>query len=407
MNLKKWNLVLLGAAAVLAIPTWLTLAHERELFVDIAAVPRLFEGFTADNVSGVILALPKPTTAPAPAPNDPTRKPEIQYDSIQFVRGDKGYVLNQAGDLTGAPVNKDMLEAQVFKHLAEIRADKQTLVLAGATDEQLAEYGLNQQKAFVIKAVNASGVQQVTLAELLIGNDTAGGKIDAGSVRGVYVRKGDSRDVIAYEQTINKTIKTDLWIDRTILKAPADKVRKLTLRNQASNGAAIEFTRPEGKGAWTAANPPEGCGAVRQTEVEGLAQRFGWVAVQEFKRRLEGAPLKEFGLDPPQIEVAVTWQDGEEKTATLGFGNKVEGKNEHYLRSSTSGFVMTIGSHMATPFERDPKELFDPKELAPKPDEPGKDGAPKKDETPKKDEKKPGADNDKKPGGDKDDKAKK
>ena len=56
---------------------------------------------------------------------------------------------------------------------------------------------------------------------------------------------------------------------------------------------------------------------------------------------------------------------------------------------------MTVGSHLETPFEKEPKDLFDPKELAPKPDDKdaGKDAAPKKDDPPKE---KAGEKNDKK-----------
>lgn len=59
MNLTKANLLLLGAAAVLAVPTWITVTGERDLYVDVAAVPRMFEGFTPDSVAQLVLGTPK------------------------------------------------------------------------------------------------------------------------------------------------------------------------------------------------------------------------------------------------------------------------------------------------------------------------------------------------------------
>src|SRR5262245_53184885 len=276
MNLNRQSLVLGAVAVVLAIPTMLTLHSERELFVDVAAVPHMFEGFTADSVAVLAFGSPKPAAAapivPPSATPDP-KKPAVEYDQVNVARTEKGFVLSQlpkeSARLTGAPVSKDLLDNQVFKHLAEIRVDKQTLVQADASDEQLAQYGLDQPKAFVIKVANATGA---TLAELLVGNDASGGKYNASAVRGTFVRKGDSRDVVLYEQPptlppLVRAVKAENWLDRILLKAPPDKVRKITLKNGATGGTSLEFAREPGKAAWTATNPPDGCGAVRQTEI--------------------------------------------------------------------------------------------------------------------------------------------
>ena len=399
MNLNRQSLVLGAAAVVLAIPTLLTLHGERELFVDVASVPHMFEGFTPDSVAVLALGSPKPAAA---APNPPSatpdpKKPAVDYDQVNIARTEKGFVLSQlpkeSARLTGAPVSKDLLDSQVFKHLAEIRVDKLTLVQPDSSDEQLAQYGLDLPKAFVIKVANATGA---TLAELLVGNDASGGKYSAASVRGTFVRKGDSRDVVLYEQPptlppLVRAVKPENWLDRILLKAPPDKVKKITLKNGATGGASLEFVREQGKAAWTATNPPDGCGAVRQTEIEQMAQRFGTVYVTEFKEPLAGAALKSCGLDPPAVEIGVTWLDGtEEKTALLSVGNKIDGKNENYLRCSTSNFLLTWGSHFVAPFEKAPSDLFDPKAIDSTPTDPKKDekaGDPKDEK--KGDDKKP------------------
>ena len=172
MNLTKANAILAIAAAVLAVPTWLTIQGDLENFVDTAQVPKLFEGFTADNVAAVALGKPKdqqPEVAQQPGA-DPDQKPPIQYDQIQFQRTDKGFVLGQMmGEKFGAPVNPQMLELQVWKHLSSIPADRETLVQENASEQQLADYGLDPLHAFVIKAFNA---QQQVIAELLVGKDT-------------------------------------------------------------------------------------------------------------------------------------------------------------------------------------------------------------------------------------------
>lgn len=367
MNLTKANFVLAVAAAVLAVPTWLTIRSEATTFVDVAAVPRLFEGFTPDLVAALLLAEPK-KEQPAPPPNaDPNQKPQIQYDQIAFQRADKGFLLQNMGELSGAPANRELLEMQVWKHLGEIRADKDALVQPDATDEQLASYGLDAAQAFVVKAINR---EQQVIAELLVGKDTASGKATADAVRGVFVRRADSRDVVLYEVPFwQRSLKAETWLDRAVLKAPGDKVRRLSVRNQTGE---VVFQRAKGTASWTCDKPPEGKAAVRQMEVEGLVQRCAFVAAAQFVRPLASATLNAWGLDPSRVEVQVTYErDDQDVVAVLGIGAPLEGKNECYLRSSDSPFVMTIAAHLAAPFERDLGELFDP--AAPAGD--GKDGA--------------------------------
>ena len=272
MNLTKANLVLAITTVVLAVPTWMTLRRDLENFVDVADVPRLFAGFTTDNVATLALGKPKdpqPDVQPAPG-SDPNQKPAIQYDQINFQRTELGFVLGQGmGEQSGVPVNAQMLELQVWKHLAEIPADKETLVQSEATDAQLAEYGLDQAHAFVLRTTNA---QSQVIAELLVGKDTTTTTQGAEAVRGVFVRRSDARDVVFYEVPFwNRTIDTSQWIERTMFKVPADMVRRLEVQNQT--GKAV-FVRPKGQASWQVEAPPSGKGAVRQIEVEGVLAIF-------------------------------------------------------------------------------------------------------------------------------------
>ncbi|MGE3174508.1 MAG: DUF4340 domain-containing protein [Planctomycetota bacterium] len=359
MNLTKANLVLVAAAAVLAVPTWITLQRDRETFVDVSQVPKLFEGFTPDLVYSVVLAKPKPESEqPAAAPGaKPGDRPQVQYDQLMFQRTDQGFVLAQGmGERTGAPVNGQMLDLHVWKHLGEIPADRETLVLADASDEQLAEFGLDESHAFVVKAGNASG--QV-IAELMVGNDASQGQQGAEAVRGVFVRKAGSRDVVLYETPFwNRAVQQDQWIDRTVLKVPGDKVRSVTIANASGE---VTFARPEGSATWTAAPVPDGRGQLRQIEVENMVQRFGFMQANSLLRPIQGADLQAMGLAEPSMTVSLTWQDGDQqKTTTLRFGGLIQGKNELHMTSSDLAFVLGLAAHFTAAFERPLTEYFDP-----------------------------------------------
>jgi hypothetical protein len=382
MNLVQRNVVLGALAAVLAIPTILQLRRDAETFVDVGRVPLLFDGFNADNVMLITLGQPK-KDQPAPEANQP---PRVVYDQLVLQRSDKGWVLAavQGQDLAGAPVNKDRVESDVFAHLRAIRIDRDALVQPSASPEQLEKFGLDDAHAFVIVASDNTPQHNV-IADVLVGRDASQGQTGTEAVRGVYVRKRDSTDVVLYEfdKGWRRDVQQDQWLDKVIAKLEPDKIQKLRIQNTATPKPGITFVRKDGKASWSVVEPPPGLGAVRQTEVENVAQRLRWIAAQDFKMPTTKANLGALGLVPAKIEIDLDVKDGDRvREIKLAVGNQVEGKNEFYLLCNEVPFVLTWPAGTVTTFEADIKaQLFDP--APPPPDKPGEGD--KKDET-KKDE---------------------
>ena len=364
MNLSKQNIVLFVAAAVLAVPTWLQRSREAETFTDVGRIPLLFDGFTSDNVGQVLLAQPKKEQPPAD-PQNPDQKRPTAYDQLHLQRTDKGFVFGPAvpGDLVGAPVSKDRVEADIFPHLRAIRVDRDVLVQPAASPEQLAQYGLDEAHAFVIKAVDATGKNVV--AELLVGKDAGAGQTGTEMVRGVFVRKSDSTDVVLYEfdKGWRRDVQQELWLDKVLARPAPETVRRLSIRNAATAGVTFTFERKDNKAAWTAVEPPADVGALRQTEVETLLQRLRYIAVQDYRLPMQRVSnLQTLGLVPPQIEIVLGLHEGDhDRDLKLAVGGKVDDKNEYYLTSSESTFLMTWPAGMVTAFEVDvKKQMFDP-----------------------------------------------
>ncbi len=360
---------------VLAVPTVLQLQREVEVFTDPSRVPLLFDGFTADNVGQLLLAQPK-AEQPPPDPQQPDQKRAVAYDQLLLVRGEKGFQLGpMAGDRAGAPVLKDRVERDVLAHLRSIRADREALVQPNATPAQLAEYGLDEEHAFLIRAIDASGKNVV--AELLVGRDAGAGQTGTEAVRGVFVRKSDSTDVVLYEPEPagwRRDVDANLWLDKVVLRLEPEKVRRLSIRNTATAGTTFVFTRADGKASWQAVDAPADVGAVRQTEVETVLQRLRYVGAQDFRLPLaRAANLAQLGLQPPALELELLLAaEGGERIVRLAVGAQVEGANEYYFTCSESSFLMTWPAGMVTPFELDVKaQLFDPP--APPPEAPPDD----------------------------------
>ncbi len=392
MNLTRANLILLVTAAVLVVPTWLQLQRDGGAFTDIADIPLMFDGFTSDNVGTVLLAQPK-ADQPQPDPTKVGQKPPVAYDQLLLQRTDTGFQIAapQGNDLLGAPVNKDKVQADVFVHLGRIRSDKQTLVQPGASPEQLERYGLDEAHAFVIQVKDLGNKN--TVAELLVGKNSDEGQTGTEAIRGVYVRKGGSTDVVLYEfeQDIKlwrRDVDPANWVDKLLFRLEPTAVTYLSLRNTAGGSKPFVFVKKDGKASWVAEPLPEGpgyenLGAVRQTEVESVVQRLRYVAAQDFRLPMARAGnLTALGLGPAQIELQARWMEGDvERAVTLEIGNKLDGKNEYYLSCSLSQFLMTWPASLIAPLERDPREFFDPaaapkdpKEEDPKDKDPKEEG---------------------------------
>jgi len=362
MNLTRANTVLAVLAAVLAVPTFLQMQSDAAAGVADPTVPPLFDGFTADTVAVVTIALPK-KEQPPPNPQNP-QPPKVAYDQLQFQRTDKGFVL-ASGELLGAPVAKDRIESDVFAHLRAIRADRESLVQANATPEQLVQFGLDEAQAFVVRVTDGA-VPPNVVAELLVGRDAGQGQTGTEAMRGVFVRKSDSTDVVLYEldKPWPRMVQQDLWLDKTLARLEPEKVVRFAIRNTASGAGTWTFTRDSGKASWQVVEPPSPVGAVRQIEVENLLQRLRWITVQDFRAPLAraGNPAA-LGLAPAKLEVAVTVKDGDrERVLQLAIGNQLDGKNEFYLTCNESPFLMTWPAGMVMPLEIDvAATIFDPR----------------------------------------------
>ena len=136
------NIVLLGSAVVLTGLAWLVVQSESRTFTKVEDIPRLFEGFTAENVRFVRLSQPKKADAepkkPEPQePKDGDKKPAAPRDELILVKRDTRWEIAE-GDLKGVPVQANKVETDLFKHVRDIRVNKK-LVRKDSSDPYLQE----------------------------------------------------------------------------------------------------------------------------------------------------------------------------------------------------------------------------------------------------------------------------
>lgn len=390
----RTNLILAVAAAVLAIPTTITLMTEGIRFTRYDQIPRLFEGFTKENIQFVVLEKAKRGEDGTPVA-DPDGKPVM--DRLLLVRRDNKWLIGE-GPLAGLPVRSSAPEdvpTKVLDHVQRIRRDREKLVHAQANDEELAARDLTEATGTVIRCLNN---EQAVVAEMVLGKDASGGKWGEDIVKGFFVRRLDNREVVVYDALEamhwNLSVQADDWVDKVIHEFQTAKVKTFSYRNPKGE---VTFER-QGPGSdpgagpdavptspnWKATKAPEGVGPVKQQDVTNLMSRFSILRAARFQQPLQGVDPNQVGLNPAEMEVSVVLEDG--TLHRLEVGKKISDKPEYHARAEGTRYLIAVNEWDITSYERDPRDLFEPPVQTEAAPDPVKDPA-KEENTPKEESK--------------------
>ncbi len=380
------NAILAAAAVLLAIPTGYTILSERGNFTEYDTIPRLFEGFTIDNIKAVVLTVKKEGAENVkPNPNLPPGQVDpATVDQLVFQKVDDKWFLSGQNELAGAPIQQSKMDNDVLQHVKAIRRDERALVDADAPAEEMAKRGLTEDSGILIQCLTA---ENMSVAELFRGNDASGGQFGKDAVKGWFVARKGRNDIILYEPNPpywNLTVKAEDWLDKKVQEFQLDQVKAFTLRNPEGE---IRFTRaasgeagPEGAATrdWVAETTPEGKAAVRQQEINNLLSRFNYVSCSRYLGHVQSpkwAP-KVPRANNAEIEVSATLEDG--TRYVMWVGTKIADKNEYYARfeGGTAGqFLVAIGEWIRQPFiDKKIGDLFDPAAPTGEPKKPGEEG---------------------------------
>lgn len=366
----KANLWLGAMAVLLAVPTWLTLRGDRTTFVDAADAPLLFAGFTPENVYGIRIEVPRlgPDGEPVEGPQG-----EAEREALTLVRADvddpRAWVLGGEDErLAGLPVSFERVRDRVLEPLGAIRVAEDTLVREDAGPEALARYRLDVGRATVLRCVDAQGT---VVADLRVGADASRGQVGEGAVRGYFVRKADSGDVVLFERAVwTLPAAREQWIQRAPLRVGAEEVvgiavsNPLTRRDDDLPRGRLRIGRgdPEDP-VWAVREGPPKRDVVRNGEVFAFLQTLARFRIQQYVEPLPEAGsgdrdtfLAEYGLADPRLVLDLERAAGE--PLHIEVGDKVwrDGaeQNERYARISGVPFLVTVGDWVLAPLERDP-----------------------------------------------------
>lgn len=358
----RLNIILAILAAILAVPTVMTISAERSSFTDFSDVPRLFEGFTPENVMVVEITKRKrdENGELVMGAND-----QPQVEGFRLQRTADGWAIGAGVPLAGVPVTSDArrgVEMQILDHLERIRRDEDALVEESADDEQLAEFELSDDTGTLIRCQDKNGV---LVAELILGRSARDAKAGQQSLRGFFVRRKDDRGVVLYEQDAwYLPLDPKQWVERMVL--PRDLAGRVVRARIKNSMGTAEFKK-EGvqDTTWEATEAPAGVGPVRQAEVVDKVNRAARTSVTDFVSPLprdpagQAAALAQFGLAEPEIVADLEADDG--TVYTIAIGNKLTDKAEYYATLTGSNFIITINSYIRDALEFDIQSLFDPK----------------------------------------------
>lgn len=353
----KTNLVLLVLALLLAIPVTLTVRAERANFTEIEDIPLLFDGFHKGSVA--FLRVSQGWNDPVDPKNQQAEPPK-PVDNVLVRRepGDKWSLAD--GELAGLKVRTEMVDL-VLDNLGRVRRDERSVLRAGASAEEIAQFGLDKAQGVLIAAYD---VNQRLLAELVVGKDVSGGQWGKDVVAGRFVRAKDKESVLVYEvESWRPSVARNEWVNTAVYRVDPTKVVGFAFDNPKGS---FEVTKERADVVeWKRKRGPDGTAAVRQGDMQTLIQKVTYVDAVTVLAQLQPAVLKakgldlaQIGLEPPEHAITLTLEGGD--TVDLKIGRKLEGKNELYALSNQLPFLFTIADWALAPIDSaDPKSLFD------------------------------------------------
>lgn len=360
------NLILLILAAILAVPTTITLMSSDIDFTIQSEVPLLFSGFNPDNVVTIhIRATHKDANGElVPGTDGKPVTDDLIINRVSVPGEDDHWVFGGTDpDLLGVRVRRERPREYVLDHMGRITFDDRSLVTEGASQEELKRYGLEDENSEMVLVRCFDKVNKL-LCSLLLGRSTKEGRKGKGIVRGYFVRRPSRSDVILYEQDFwQLSTNKQQWVDRNVFyRFPADQAVEVTLSNVMGK---VSFRKEHAEDVdWLVQEGPEGVGAVRQAEVNALISTLQLIDAPRFIRPLAAGPALEadllsLGLAEPDISVEVRLQNGARKS--LKIGNKLPDQNFfHSLVSTLPHYVLGFGDYQLHPFEAKPNKFFDP-----------------------------------------------
>ncbi len=347
----KTNGILAVVFAVLLVPVLMKYFGDKKVYLNLDQVPRLFEGFTPDNVGVIQISRPTPQATPGP-------DGKVPMESLQFQKSEGKWLIG-SGRFQGLPAKETELMSRIFDPLKKIQISPTTLILEKANEEQLKAYGLDKKSAQRIICLDGSG--QSVLADLLVGREAGGKDLGAQATQGVYVRKADQKAILLYEEPLSLDLDAQAWMDKSVMDIPEAEINAITLKNIKGE---ISFERKQGKGFVVTKGKPKDAGKLKPFEVTGLIGRARTLYAADFVAINDPKRWKDYQLDPPRIEVLMKTKDGKEHGFRIG--KKVEGKQEYYAVVLKGRVIFTLKEWDVSPLEKDPGSFFDPKALSPK-----------------------------------------
>lgn len=364
----KTNVFLATVAAILAVPTVLTIVNEQGSFTRYEDVPRLFDGFTPEKVAAIQLSKVERDEDGNPI-TGANGKPQREILTLQ--RTSDGWAIAGNSALRGAPVTKNLVVTNVLQHVEQIRRDEDALIEADASDEQLAEFDLGDEDGVLIQCFDAANKPTV---ELIKGRAARDAKAGADSLRGHFVRRKDRRDIVLYEQDYwNLMLEPRNWFDRALIpREAATTAVRFRIKNVHGE---VEFKKDKPTDvAWQAVKAPEGAGAPRQQEINNLAGKITQAQIADYTRAIAASgpqrqvALQQAKLDQQAAEVEFETEDG--TIYTMLVGPKLPDKHEHVAVCSTHNFLITVPGRVKTTMDADVEDLFDPSEDSIRPNKP-------------------------------------
>ncbi|MFQ5504274.1 MAG: DUF4340 domain-containing protein [Planctomycetota bacterium] len=322
-------------------------------------VPRLFEGFTPENVAIIVMQ----RTKKSETPTAPDTQPETE--GLRLVRSEEKWLI-ASGRFANIKARSSDIENNILSKIKKIEVTQGTVIVEDADEEKLKEFGLDEASATRVQCADAT---QKPIADILIGRKAGGAEFGSNATSGTFVRRFDQTAVILFDEEIAPELEDKAWIEKQIQNIEETEIKAIRIKNEKGE---IAFSREEGKEWVCDKGKPTETGGLKGMEVTNLLAQARSIYCQDITDPMRTELLPQYGLgDDSRIQVELTTKD--DKKHTVRIGKRVEGKQEYHACVLDGKVLFTLADWNVTPYEKDPKDFFDPP-APPEAKDPGKSG---------------------------------
>jgi len=278
-------------------------------------------------------------------------------EGLVFLKREGDWIIaDQASPFLGVPVMSSQIVSDILDRIGRIKVTDSNVISSNADEVELAEKEVEDKTGMRIQCSDAN--QQI-LADLYVGRSAGKGEGGEEDVKGTFLRKADTKQIVLFEDAFPLDLDAKSWIDKTRRDVSPDEVKEIEVEGKADGKKIKVHFKRDGNKGWKAVETPAGVGPLKAFSVTEIINAACRVDAADILATLNPAQLQQYGL-APKSRLHIILKTKDDKSLDLFIGKRVEGKQDYYAHIGGK-LLFSVAEWYVSRFEKEAKDYYDPK----------------------------------------------